>query len=154
MRKIKSVEDLRNTKIYIENKEDVIKFQETVLNIGVKWADLCNGIRPNFNTFYISRALKMRVSSIVNEKTMLFFINHKNTQIFLGDVMKLKPKIRFKAKEDVLVRQSDGGEWWLTEFSHYTKQSRHPHACTNGFSYKFCIPYEENRHLLGTTKDK
>ena len=153
MKTIKTVEDLKNTKIYIENKEDVINFQERVLNNGVKWEDLCNGIRPNHNIFYISRALKMRVSPTVNEKTMLFFINHKNTQIFLEDVMELKPK--FKAFDKVLVRRCRTEEWEPRVFDRlHNKGGFYPYGTICGNFYLYCIPYEENKHLLGTTKDK
>ena len=31
------IEDLKNTKIYLSNEEDRIKFQEKVFRLGVEW---------------------------------------------------------------------------------------------------------------------
>ena len=33
------IEDLKNTKIYMSNEADVIKFQDKIFNLGIKMAD-------------------------------------------------------------------------------------------------------------------
>ena len=153
MKTIKTVEDLKNTKIYIENKEDVIKFQEIVLGVGVKWKSSYKGLKPHYNMFYISNNLEMQNSTDSSKKSMMFFINKKSRQIFLEDVMELKPK--FKAFDKVLVRRCRTEEWEPRVFDRlHNKGGFYPYGTICGNFYLYCIPYEENKHLLGTTKDK
>jgi hypothetical protein len=47
----------------------------------------------------------------------------------------------------LLVRDTKMEEWLLCRFSH--EQDRHYHKRY----WRFCIPYEGNEHLLGTTQD-
>lgn len=66
------------------------------------------------------------------------------------DIANLKP---FKK---VLIRDKDTDEWNCHLFSYYYKNSDRPYICIGweGLNeYKQCIPYEENKHLLGTTND-
>lgn len=56
----------------------------------------------------------------------------------------------FKPFDKVLVRDVDEQTWCANYFSHYKKDPDYPYVCING-SYRYCIPYEGNEHLLGTT---
>lgn len=56
----------------------------------------------------------------------------------------------FKSFDKVLVRDVDEQTWCANYFSHYKKDPDYPYVCING-SYRYCIPYEGNEHLLGTT---
>lgn len=65
------------------------------------------------------------------------------------DITALKPF------DKVLVRDA-GHQQWVNSF--YGLYNKHlymyfPFICCNGNSYKQCIPYEGNEHLLGTTND-
>lgn len=63
----------------------------------------------------------------------------------------VKVKCPFKPFDKVLVRNSEEREWYANSFSHYRgKIKDFPYACMDG-SYRYCIPYEGNEHLLGTT---
>ena len=58
---------------------------------------------------------------------------------------------QFKPFEKVLVRDSYEDEWRASFFSHIRKGlSRY---VTTGLVWKFCIPYEGNENLLGTTNN-
>lgn len=61
-----------------------------------------------------------------------------------------KPKCKFKAFDKVLGRNEKDDVWEADLFSHYREESQYPFRCI-GFSRKYCIPYEGNEHLLGTT---
>lgn len=61
-----------------------------------------------------------------------------------------KPKCEFKPFDKVLGRNEKDGVWEADLFSHYREESQYPFRCI-GFSRKYCIPYEGNEHLLGTT---
>ena len=53
----------------------------------------------------------------------------------------------------VLVKLEANSFWIPSFFGFYNKESSSPYICCNGFAYKYCIPYEGNEHLLGTTED-
>lgn len=61
-----------------------------------------------------------------------------------------------KAFDKVLVRYNKDNKWCCSFFSHIDKE-HHSHCykyvTTSGKSYPYCIPYESNQHLLGTTND-
>lgn len=59
-------------------------------------------------------------------------------------------KCPFRPFDKVLVRDTDEQTWCANYFSHCKKDSVYPYACINGL-YRYCIPYEGNEHLLGTT---
>lgn len=61
-----------------------------------------------------------------------------------------KPKCEFKPFDKVLGRNEKDDVWEADLFSYYREESQYPFRCI-GFSRKYCIPYEGNEHLLGTT---
>ena len=67
-------------------------------------------------------------------------------------IVDLKPKCKFKPFDKVLGRNEKDGVWEAELFSHYREESQYPFRCI-GFARKYCIPYEGNEYLLGTTKD-
>ena len=53
--------------------------------------------------------------------------------------------------DKVLVRDDGTQEWCANYFSHYMVYDKYyPYACIDSY-YRYCIPYEGNEHLLGTT---
>lgn len=63
----------------------------------------------------------------------------------------VKSTCPFKPFGKVLVRDAEGLEWYANYFSHYREYDQgYPYACM-GVYYRYCIPYEGNEHLLGTT---
>lgn len=68
-------------------------------------------------------------------------------------IVDLKPKCEFKPFDNVLVRHQKTEEWRANIFSHTDKTDEYlDYVCVNG-RWEFCIPYEGNESLLGTTKD-
>lgn len=63
----------------------------------------------------------------------------------------VKPEVPFKPFDKVLVRDNDEGEWYANYFSHYKENNDCPYVCIDN-SYIYCIPYEGNEHLLGTSE--
>lgn len=62
----------------------------------------------------------------------------------------VKPVCPFKPFDKVLVRDNDEQAWCANYFSHYKNAPDYFYVCINGI-YHYCIPYEGNEHLLGTT---
>ena len=65
-------------------------------------------------------------------------------------IVDLKPKWTLKPFDKVLVRDSKASKWRANLFSH--KNIDEPYYCVCA-SWNYCIPYEGNEHLLGTTKN-
>lgn len=65
-------------------------------------------------------------------------------------IVDLKPKIELKPFDKVLVRDHKSDNWRANLFSHIDKNGNHYCIWAN---WHYCIPYEGNEHLLGTTKD-
>ena len=67
-------------------------------------------------------------------------------------IIDLKPKCKFKPFDKVLGRNEKDEVWEAELFSHYREESQYPFRCI-GFARKYCIPYEGNEYLLGTTNN-
>lgn len=65
----------------------------------------------------------------------------------------VKPTCPFKPFDKVLVRNNDQQIWKAAFFSHCdTSRDSHNYVTIPGFAYNWCIPYEGNEHLLGTSE--
>lgn len=67
-------------------------------------------------------------------------------------VESVKPECPFKPFDKVLVRDNIEQEWSASMFSYYdpSEGNKFPYMCLTSY-YHYCIPYEGNEHLLGTT---
>lgn len=63
------------------------------------------------------------------------------------DIATLKPF------DKVFVRDNNTQKWVISFFSHCNGLEIYKYSCINGHRYAQCVPYEENKHLLGTTND-
>ena len=64
----------------------------------------------------------------------------------------VKPKCQFMPFDKVLVRDNEAQLWKANYFSHYEEDDEvYPYTCIDN-SYHCCIPYENNKHLLGTSE--
>lgn len=90
------------------------------------------------------------------EKQQLFDALAKNGKAWDAEkkmIVNLKPKVELKPFDNVLVRHQKTEEWRANIFSHTDKTDEYlDYVCVNG-RWEFCIPYEGNESLLGTTKD-
>lgn len=67
-------------------------------------------------------------------------------------IVDLKPKVELKPFDKVLVRDYDYSVWKVSLFG-YKSPNNNYYYCCNGSSWIYCIPYEGNEHLLGTTNN-
>lgn len=91
-----------------------------------------------------------------SEKLQLFDALEKKGKVWDAEkkmIVNLKPKVELKPFDNVLVRHQKTEEWRANIFSHTDKTDEYlDYVCVNG-RWEFCIPYEGNESLLGTTKD-
>ena len=88
-----------------------------------------------------------------SEKQQLFDAlakKNKTWDIEKKMIVDVKPKWTPKPFDKVLVRDSKSSEWRANLFSH--KNIDEPYCCVYA-GWNYCIPYEGNEHLLGTTKN-
>lgn len=91
-----------------------------------------------------------------SEKQQLFSALKKENKTWDAEkkaILDLKSKVELKPFDKVLVRHQKTEEWSANIFSHTDKTDEYlDYVCVNG-RWEFCIPYEGNESLLGTTKD-
>lgn len=88
-----------------------------------------------------------------SEKQQLFDALEKEDKAWDAEkkqIVDLKPKWTPKPFDKVLVRDSKASKWRANLFSH--KNIDEPYYCVYD-SWNYCIPYEGNERLLGTTKN-
>lgn len=91
-------------------------------------------------------------SSTEEEKQQLFDALEKEGKAWDAEkkqIVDIKKELQFKPFEKVLVRDSIYDVWRASFFSHIKEDDER--YTTTGLSWNFCIPYEGNEHLLGTT---
>ena len=141
------IEDLKNTKIYLKNKDEIKQFQEKVFKLGVEWQEGGNSVDSSFYLYHISQELKLCHCSY----SPLHFIDIRRKQIFLEDVLAIEEPVSLVVGMPVLVRDEDDEDW---EYDILGRIRSYEHncecKCIGGYFYQ-CIPYEGNEHLLGTS---
>ena len=109
------------------------------------------GVYYNEYRFGHNRSLRLATDS---EKQQLFEALAKENKAWDAEkkqIVDLKPNIdELKPFDKVLVRDSKSSKWRANLFSH--KNVNEPYYCVYA-SWNYCIPYEGNEHLLGTTKN-
>ena len=66
-------------------------------------------------------------------------------------IVDLKTKVELKPFDKVLVRNDKEDQWSANIFSYQVRDNMY--YCLGECYWRYCIPYEGNEHLLGTTKD-
>lgn len=66
-------------------------------------------------------------------------------------IVDLKPKVELKPFDKVLVRNDKEDQWSANIFCYQVRDNMY--YCLGECYWRYCIPYEGNEHLLGTTKD-
>lgn len=96
--------------------------------------------------------LYTKANDILKAKLITFIEQHYNGKYNPEtlQVEPVKPTCPFKPFDKVLVRDNDEQAWCANYFSHYKNAPDYFYVCINGI-YHYCIPYEGNEHLLGTT---
>ena len=119
--------------------------------INVRYEDY--EVHYNEYRFGHNRSLRLATDS---EKQQLFEALAKESKQWDAGkkmIIDLKPKVELKPFDNVLVRHQKTEEWRANIFSNTDKTDEYlDYVCVNG-RWEFCIPYEGNESLLGTTKD-
>lgn len=125
-------------------KDDIVS--KALINVRYKDYEV------HYNEYRFGRNRSLRLATD-SEKQQLFDALAKEGKAWDAEkkmVVNLKPKVKFKPFDKVLVRDSRVSKWRANLFSH--KNIDEPYYCVYA-SWNYCIPYEGNEHLLGTTKD-
>lgn len=142
-----TIEDLKNTKIYLKTEDEVKQFQEKVFKLGVEWQEGGNSVDSSFNLYHISQELKLCHCSY----SPLHFIDIRRKQIFLEDVLSIKEPVSLVTGMPVLVRDYDTEGWEYNILGRIrSDEYDYKYKCVSSAFYQ-CVPYEGNEHLLGTS---
>ena len=106
-----------------------------------------------FRTSFFKKDLCELRLATEEEKKQLFSALEEKGKRWDSDkkaIVDVKPKWTPKPFDKVLVRDSKSSKWRANLFSH--KNIDEPYYCVYA-SWNYCIPYEGNEHLLGTTEN-
>lgn len=113
-------------------------------------------------TLYANKVLNVFISNNVNRCIQLVTIASTTDRNKLYSALTRKGykydkeqhklvKQEFKPFEKVLVRDDTNKKWSIDLFSYYDEENKNfPYVCMH-IHYCYCIPYEGNEYLLGTT---
>ena len=134
---------------------DVLINSETntlFLSVGVMINDKIQGYylfaNDKFAYSYVSISL-LKLASIT-DRNKLFSTIVKSGYKYDKEQHKLV-KQEFKPFDRVLVRDKDTDTWEADIYLGYNEEDRYYRYKCTSMNYKFCIPYEGNEYLLGTT---
>ena len=107
----------------------------------------------HYNEYRFGRNRSLRLATD-SEKQQLFDALAKDGKAWDAEkkqIVDLKPKVdELKPFDKVLVRDDKEDQWSANIFSYQVRDMFH---CLGEGYWRYCIPYEGNEHLLGTTKD-
>lgn len=136
----------------VSDKTNLSEGYSSFISLDLSSLTLSMGYRT---CFFKKDLCKLRLATD-SEKKQLFSALEKEGKVWDAEkkmIVNLKPKIELKPFDNVLVRHQKTEEWRANIFSHTDKTDEYlDYVCVNG-RWEFCIPYEGNESLLGTTKD-
>nr|UVX48557.1 MAG: hypothetical protein [Bacteriophage sp.] len=136
----------------VSDKTNLSEGYSSFISLDLSSLTLSMGYRT---CFFKKDLCKLRLATD-SEKKQLFSALEKEGKIWDAEkkmIVNLKPKVELKPFDNVLVRHQKTEEWRANIFSHTDKTDEYlDYVCVNG-RWEFCIPYEGNESLLGTTKD-
>ena len=136
----------------VSDKTNLSEGYSSFISLDLSSLTLSMGYRT---CFFKKDLCKLRLATD-SEKKQLFSALEKKGKVWDAEkkmIVNLKPKVELKPFDNVLVRHQKTEEWRANIFSHTDKTDEYlDYVCVNG-RWEFCIPYEGNKSLLGTTKD-
>ena len=132
----------------VSGKTNLSEGYNSLVALDLRGLDLDMG----YMSFFKEDLYKLRLATD-EEKQQLFKALAKKGKVWIPEkkqIVDLKPKWTPKPFDKVLIRDSKSSKWRANLFSH--KNVNEPYYCVYA-SWNYCIPYEGNEHLLGTTKD-
>ena len=132
----------------VSDKTDLSEGYRSFISLDLNSLTLSIGCRT---TFFKKDLCKLRIATEA-EKQQLFSALKKEGKAWDAEkkqIVDIKKELQFKPFEKVLVRDSYDDMWRASFFSHIKEDDgRYVTTC---ITWRFCIPYEGNEHLLGTT---
>lgn len=128
--------------------DDYTKFNGCYSNSRDGYEDVTNAETAKFDKLdhniaygYI-REIERKLGGILNLTTL---------EIEKQQVVELKSKVEIKPFDKVLVRNDKEDQWSANIFSYQVRDNMY--YCLGECYWRYCIPYEGNEHLLGTTNN-
>ena len=134
----------------VSDKTDLSEGYSSFISLDLNSLTLSMGCRTTFFKKYLC---KLRISTEA-EKQQLFSALEKEGKRWDSDkkaIVDLKQKVELKPFDKVLVRNDKEDQWSANIFSYQVRDNMY--YCLGECYWRYCIPYEGNEHLLGTTKD-
>lgn len=105
--------------------------------------------------YYATEEEKQKLIAAIDEKGYVWDaekLELRKKEPYIRFFIKKEPK--FKPFDKVLVRDADNTVWNLAQYAFKDENSTsYDHCVVGGIHWIYCIPYEGNEHLLGTTKN-
>lgn len=157
MKKKDAIKMLSNTKVYVDGRSEEI--QEKLFYFGFKWLGGKDKVR-----FLNSPFLFLKANMYIgHDNDMIFFKSHDFKEIKADDILSISidkeygfesfdKEYNLKPFDKVLVRDNLDENWEINIFSHMVENENVLHKfVTICDRHKYCIPFEGNEHLIGTT---
>lgn len=124
-----------------------IKNNNVIIVIAVLYT---NDTLETYNSGVVERcSLEVTLTSTANRNRLLSALVRKGYKYDEKQHKLIKQE--FKPFDKVLVRDDIHDKWSISQFSYYDEENEDfSYICMNG-CYHYCIPYEGNEYLLGTT---
>ena len=137
--------------VIIDNQGNLCLVSEECNNFLITPAILyTDNILMIYNSGTIKRNIQMATLASIKDRNKLFSALAREGYKYDKEQHKLV-KQEFKPFEKVLVRDDTNKEWSIDLFSYYDEENENfPYVCMH-IHYRYCIPYEGNEYLLGTT---
>lgn len=145
MKKEEAIKRLSNTKVYVDGNSEEI--QRKLFELGFSWKTFKKEVVNECMPFlYIYPDLHLLAGN-----DMEFFKNKEFVEIKANDILSIPfdKKCDFTPFDKVLVRDSNMQKWRVDFFSH--KDEGQFKFITVGNCWTYCIPFEGNEHLIGTS---
>lgn len=166
---IKTIEEHLDGKLNLETLEieKQLEFKDGDIVVYGKSVAICRKIYKHTLCFYVS--LNEMVGLLFDdevesseeyrfateeEKKQLFSALEKEGKRWDSDkkaIVDLKPKAELKPFDKVLVRNDKEDQWSANIFCYQVRDNMY--YCLGECYWRYCIPYEGNEHLLGTTNN-
>lgn len=164
---IKTIEEHLDGKLNLETLEieKQLEFKDGDIVVYGKSVAICRRIYKHTLSFYVSLTEMFGLlfaDEVESSEEYRFATEEEKQQLFDAlekkgkawdaekkQIVDIKKELQFKPFEKVLVRDSYDDMWRASFFSHIKEDDgRYVTTC---ITWRFCIPYEGNEHLLGTT---
>lgn len=150
--KSEAFELLKNKKIFVGNSTISELVQDRLFKAGYKWCVDGAKIVNTIHNFLYTNSYKITFDDSID-----FYNKSEKKEISAMEILSweiVEDNPTFKPFDKVLVKDEEHNEydeWRIGLYSHFsTIRNRH---IVNTIPWRFCIPYEGNEDLVGTTND-